>query len=417
MGFHLNEVGVSTRSARVVLLLLMSALLSGCATINQVSQNLSESVSYQDKVTGERTLGLMSEESEISQGAEAQKQIIDDYTKRGLKVDTDPVLLAKLRGMLKSITDVSHRPELPWELHLVETKDQNAFALPGGKVFVLRGIIGGMLKSDDELAGVIAHEVAHIACRHQVKSQAWNMVMPMIQKRARNEVYQASYTTLNEDEADKVGLFYMAMAGRDPQAMVNVWKRADQEMGSHPGNFLYDHSLNATRASKVGALAPVAAKYYAGPGVRYADYKNALEKNDMIARGGFGGDSGLLNILELGLNTYGQYKATKTEQVQRETEQARLAQNLSYARLENVRRADTADGRQSLSSNLTNTSDRTMKSAVVTVSYLDSQNKVLYSENARLSNIAAGRSATCGVYLKNVENAKNVRMDVTYVEF
>jgi predicted Zn-dependent protease len=359
----------------------------------------------------------MSEQEEIEVGEKAKDYHIQQYQEQGALIDNDKETLEKVKTILDRITKVSHRPNLPWEIHVVDTKEANAFALPGGKIFVLKGIVGILVKSDDELAGIIAHEVAHITCRHQVREQTWNLVMPMIQKRARKEIYKASYSTIQEDEADRVGLLYMALAGYDPQSVYNIWKRADMAYGSSPGNYLYDHSLNIDRANKVSQLIPLARNYFVGDGVENANYSNLLLNNELTPRKGFQSDSGLLTVLELGLNTYTQYLKTKNEQVNREQEKAQKESYLRFVRVANVRKQSTTDGYVGLFADVTNLSNTLMKKVTVEVYYLDGANKVLYSETRELANIPSSGRANAGFYLKNVPNYKNISMAATNVEF
>jgi hypothetical protein len=392
-------------------------LVSGCAELDKFAKDVTTGVSYQDSVTGARTLGSASEQKEIEEGEKTVNGITQECQKQGVLVDNDKETLEKIATMLNRITRVSHRPNLPWEVHVVDTKEQNAFALQGGKVFVLKGIIGTMVTSDDELAGVLAHEVAHVTCRHVIKRQTWNMIMPMIQKRAKKDIYQASYTTLQEDEADRVGLLYMALAGYDPQAVYDVWVRADAAYGSNPDNYLYDHSLNRDRASKVSQLVPLAKKYFAGKGVENPDYANLLTNNELTPRRGIQTDSGLLTALELGVNTYSQHLEAKNEETKREKEQARNKSYLQFARVSNVRKQPTADGHIGLFADISNVSNTLMKTATVTVYYVDGDNNVVYSESGQLSNIPSSGTAKTGFYLKNVPNYKNIRVGVTNVEF
>jgi len=402
----------------------LCCLINGCADLDKFvadldksAKGLTNNVSYQDPVTGERTLGLMSEQEEIEQGEKAKNYQIQQYQGRGDLIDNDKETLEKIQTMLDRIIKVSHRPNLPWEIHVVDTKEENAFALPGGKVFVLKGIVGTLVKSDDELAGIIAHEVAHITCRHQVREETWNLVMPMIQKRARKEIYKASYSTIQEDEADRVGLLYMALSGYDPQAVYNIWKQADMAYGSSPGNYLYDHSLNKDRANKVSQLIPLARSYFVGEGVENTNYGNLLLNNELTPRRGFQSDSGLVTVLELGLNTYTQYLDAKKEQVKREHEKSRNESYLRFVRVANVRQQPTSDGYMGLFADVTNLSDTLMKKVMLTVYYLDGADKVLYSEVQELSNIPSSGTANAGFYLRNVPNYKNIGVAVNNVEF
>lgn len=418
-----NVVGF-TKWGRKFFLVVLCCLISGCAEIDKSAKEVTNNISYQDPVTGVRTLGLMSEEQEIDKGKEAESYYIEEYKRQGLSVDHDKQTLEKINTMLNKITKVSHRPNLPWEIHIVDSKEENAFALPGGKIFVLKSILGTLVMSDDELAGVIAHEVAHITCRHPVRGQVWREIMPMIQKRARKEIYQKSYTTINEDEADRVGLLYMALAGYNPEAVYDVWKRADITYGSCPGNYLYDHSLNSDRANKVSQLIPLAKTYFTGNGVENTNYSDLLLNNELVPRRGFQGDSGFLAILELGLNTYSQYLITKNEEVKRENEEVKRERErslkesyLRFVRLSNIRQQPTNDGHVGLFADITNLSNTLMTKVEITIYYLDVANNVLHSEIHILSNIPSSKTMNVGFYVKNVRNCQNIRVGVSSVEF
>lgn len=413
-----------TKWGRRFFLFVLCCLISGCAEIDKSAKEVTNNISYQDPVTGVRTLGLMSEEEEIEEGEKVTSDLIQEFQKQGLSVDDDKDTLEKIRTMLNKITRVSHRPNLPWEIHIADTKEENAFALPGGKIFVLKGILGTLVISDDELAGLIAHEVAHITCRHQVRGQVWREIMPMIQKRARKEIYQASYTTINEDEADRVGLLYMALAGYNPEAVYDVWKRADITYGSRAGNYLYDHSLNSDRANKVSQLIPLAKTYFMGNGVENTNYTDLLLNNELVPRRGFQADTGFLAILELGLNTYSQYLITKNEEVKRENEEVKRERErplkesyLRFVRLSNIRQQPTNDGHVGLFADITNLSNTLMTKVEITIYYLDVANNVLHSEIHILSNIPSSKTMNVGFYVKNVPNCQNIRVGVSSVEF
>jgi predicted Zn-dependent protease len=120
-------------------------------------------------VSGRRELNLVSEAQEAQLGAQAHRQILEDI---GI-YDENPALNQMVTEIGRSVALVSDRPDLPWRFTLLDTPMVNAMALPGGYVYVTRGILERM-NSRDELAGVIAHEISHVAARHgaQRMSQA-----------------------------------------------------------------------------------------------------------------------------------------------------------------------------------------------------------------------------------------------------
>lgn len=132
-------------NARLVFLLVGFCFLVGCAT---------------NPVTGRRELSLMSEGQEIQMGLESDQAIVQSY---GLL--EDPALAAYVESIGERMVPVSHRPDLDFHFRLLDDPVVNAFALPGGYVYITRGILG-YLNSEGALAGVIGHEIGHVTARH-----------------------------------------------------------------------------------------------------------------------------------------------------------------------------------------------------------------------------------------------------------
>jgi len=154
----------------------------------------------------------------------------------------------------------------PWEyrFHLVESKEINAFALPGGNVFMFTGLYTRM-KSEDELAGVMGHELTHVREQHwarmagaQAKRQAglaailglahagglWQSAAGIT-----NTLLSLRYSRKDEDQADALGLQNMVAAGYNPQGMLDLFHTLEEAAGSGGGApaFLADHPLTKTR--------------------------------------------------------------------------------------------------------------------------------------------------------------------------
>lgn len=238
----------------LIALLILAAHLSGCA---------------RNRVTGELDHNYFSEASDIELGQEVQRQAICALREQGVEVDTDSIELIRLRRILDRIVAVSeYADEFPWEVHLAEAPLVNAWCAPGGKIMVFRGLLDrerGLARTDDELAGVLAHEVAHATCRHVSRARSAQLttravllvpylVLSLFVPGAQGlfsvvtsggvSIYMPAYSRSNEREADRVGLIYMAKAGYDPRVMVALWERAaaDDHAGvvstlfaSHPG--------------------------------------------------------------------------------------------------------------------------------------------------------------------------------------
>jgi predicted Zn-dependent protease len=113
--------------------------------------------------TGKRELSLVSQQQEVDLGQQAKGQVVQQF---GLV--ENPALQSYVDGVGKKLAQASERPELPWSFQVVDDAAVNAFALPGGPIFVTRGILAHM-GSEAELAAVLGHEVGHVTARHSAQ--------------------------------------------------------------------------------------------------------------------------------------------------------------------------------------------------------------------------------------------------------
>lgn len=210
---------VLRRLRRAGLALAGLALLTHCAT---------------NPVSNERDFVLVSEAEEVRLGAAAHADVLKTYPAL-----EHPALQTYVAGIGQKLAAVSHRPALVWHFTVVDSPDVNAFALPGGYVYITRGLMA-YLNSEAELAGVIGHEIAHVTARHGVRRQSTATVaglgavlgsifIPGLANEAGATLMQsvaqawvAGYGREHELEADRLGALYLARAGYDPQAMVDV---------------------------------------------------------------------------------------------------------------------------------------------------------------------------------------------------
>ena len=182
-----------------------------------------------------------------------------------------------------------------WEFNLVEDKQVNAWCMPGGKVVVYSGILP-LTKGDTGLAVVVGHEIAHAVAQHGNERMSQGLLTqfggaalgealstrPEATKQLWMTMYGVGvqygaimpYSRLQESEADRLGLIFMAMAGYDPNEAIGFWQRmAAQKGGQSPPEFLSTHPSDTTRIENIRRLLPEAASYYpkaAPAGVRTA---------------------------------------------------------------------------------------------------------------------------------------------------
>ena len=114
-------------------------------------------------VTGKSELSLVSEAQEIQMGKQGAKEV-----EQSIGFYKDPALQAYVADLGKRMAAESERPDLPWEFHVVDDAAVNAFAIPGGFIYVTRGLMAA-INNEAELAGVLGHEIAHVTHRHSVQ--------------------------------------------------------------------------------------------------------------------------------------------------------------------------------------------------------------------------------------------------------
>ncbi|HHQ47354.1 MAG TPA: peptidase M48 Ste24p, partial [Acidobacteria bacterium] len=122
-------------------------------------------------VTGKSQLDLMGEAHELQLG----KSLYPRYTESSLGKVQEPQLQTYVDRVGLRLASVSHRPNLPWEYNAVNDPAVNAYALPGGKISITRGLLSRM-DNEDELAGVLGHETGHVTARHAAVAYTRNML-------------------------------------------------------------------------------------------------------------------------------------------------------------------------------------------------------------------------------------------------
>ena len=185
-------------------------------------------------VTGKQDLVLVSERQEQALGQQAHAQTLQQY-----RVYQDTALQQYVDAVGQRVAAVSHRQDLTFTFTLLDSSEINAFALPGGYIYITRGLLA-YLNSEAELAAVLGHEIGHVTARHGVRqassAQAANIgagVLSIFLPGLRNPGLQQSlgllstavlrgYGREHELEADRLGVEYLAAAGYDRDAMFRV---------------------------------------------------------------------------------------------------------------------------------------------------------------------------------------------------
>lgn len=258
------------RGASLAWAFLAALLLAACYTVPK---------------TGRSSFNFMSVGEEVQLGLSSFDQI-----KRQERISSDAAGNAQVQRVGQRIAaaaaeDIS---AAKWEFVLFENAEPNAFALPGGKVGVYTGILP-ITRDDAGLAAVMGHEVAHVAARHGGERISEQLALSglaaglaiSLQKQdpaVRNLVLVGfgvgttlaavlPHSRMQESEADRIGLIYMAKAGYPPEAAVAFWERFaefNRKRGGQPPAFLSTHPTDEKRIAELRALVPEARRYYAG---------------------------------------------------------------------------------------------------------------------------------------------------------
>jgi predicted Zn-dependent protease len=242
------------RHLLIAICLATTALLPGCATV-------------ENPVTGKAERTVMDERSEIAEGQKAHPQVLATFGEY-----EDPKLQAYVNDVGQRLAKASHRPELDWHFTVLDSPEINAFALPGGYVYITRGIMAYM-ESEADLAGVIGHEIGHVTARHSAQRAtrqqtaglgvlAATILGVVLESRGLRGAagaasqasqgvaagYVAKYSREQELQADKLGAEYLAGINYDPRNMVDVIKLLENQE-----RFAADQARAEGRAQREGS--------------------------------------------------------------------------------------------------------------------------------------------------------------------
>jgi predicted Zn-dependent protease len=234
--------------------------------------------------TGRKQLMLVSEDTAIKSSRQAYAQEMGKYQKEG-KLVTDPRVLERVRTITERLVAqaVKARPDSAkwqWSVQVIdEPKTVNAWCMAGGRMAIYTGLILKVDPTDDELAQVMGHEIAHALANHTAERMSTAMAANagiiaaglMSDKPGQAMAMAAAAATVavklpnsraSENEADQIGIELAAKAGYDPRAAATLWQKMGKVGGGAPPEFLSTHPSDTTRQQRLGALAPKMMQYY-----------------------------------------------------------------------------------------------------------------------------------------------------------
>lgn len=264
---------VIRRYLLVPIMVILAFLIAGCSTV---------------ALTGRRQLHLVSDEEVMSLSRQSFNEYMKTARPSANALNTAMVVRVGTRianaveEYLRSNGRADDIQQFAWEFHLVQDATPNAFCMPGGKIVVNEGILP-YTQTENGLAIVLGHEVAHAVAKHSAERISQQMLVNyggaalgvVLQDRSEltqtiaQQVYGLGsqvgiilpYSRLNESEADRMGLVFAAMAGYNPQEAIPFWQRMSAN-SAHVPEFLSTHPSDNSRIRRLQELMPEAMKYY-----------------------------------------------------------------------------------------------------------------------------------------------------------
>lgn len=250
---------------RQLLTLTLGLVLAGCVA---------------NPMTGRSQLMLVSESQVIAQAGSAYTSTLAPFSKNG-KLDNDPKLKTRIEGITHRLIyqAVKYRPETAkwdWQVAVIdEPKTLNAFCLPGGRMAIYSGLVHHIKASDDEIAQVMAHEIAHALANHGAEKMSNAMAaqgavaIAAAMAGSRNQALvgnvapamaQLGWLLPNsrtaETEADRIGIEIAARAGYDPRAASELWRKMGAANKNGGPEWLSTHPSSDKRMQYLAELAP-----------------------------------------------------------------------------------------------------------------------------------------------------------------
>lgn len=243
-------------------------------------------------LTGRSRLNLVSDDQVLPMAFQAYNEFLTENKSAVLSASSAEAQRVKNIGnkLILSVKNYMNNnnygdliKDYKWEVNVVQSKELNAWCMPGGKIVVYTGLLP-VTKDDAGLATVMGHEIAHAIAGHSAERMSQQMVAQGVgvlgnvatsnnskKQSVFNTLYgvgtplaMLSYGRSQELEADRLGLIFMAMAGYNPQNATAFWQRmsAASQGSQKPPEFLSTHPSDATRIAQIQRILPEAQKYY-----------------------------------------------------------------------------------------------------------------------------------------------------------
>jgi len=244
----------------IIVAALGAAVTAGCETVDTTKAGA---------VGVERHQRMAVSSEEVNAGAQkAYAQMMAEAQKKGA-LDRDAAQVARIKGIVSRLVPQTaafrdDAAKWPWEAHVITLDEVNAWCMPGGKMAIYTGLINKLGATDDELAAVMGHEIAHALREHSREQMSQQAIAQAgigiagalfgVGDLGQNVAGMVADVTLfkpksrgMETEADRIGVELAARAGYNPQAAISLWQKMEKLGGSQPPQFLSTHPSHETR--------------------------------------------------------------------------------------------------------------------------------------------------------------------------
>jgi predicted Zn-dependent protease len=235
-------------------------LVAGCQSVQTTQPGV---------VGVSRSQNMLVSSATVNRSADnAYRKVLSQAQAKG-QLNRDAALLARVRGIAARLIPqtAAFRPDAPgwqWEVNVIASKEVNAWCMPGGKIAVYTGLAEQLQATDDELAAVMGHEIAHALREHGRERASQAMVQGLgiavvgtalgmsggaqdLTQLVIDLTFNLPNSRTDETEADRIGVELAARAGYDPRASVSLWQKMSEIGGSKGPQFLSTHPSHANR--------------------------------------------------------------------------------------------------------------------------------------------------------------------------
>jgi predicted Zn-dependent protease len=244
-----------------ILLVAGTALVAGCHTVETTKESA---------VGVDRQQRMLVSADAVNQSADKAYHDVLAQAQKQNALDRDAATVERVKRIAGRLIPATGalRPDAPgwkWEMHVLSSKEVNAWCMPGGKIAVYTGLVEQLQPTDDELAAVMGHEIGHALREHGREQASRAMVEqlgvgvlgavtgvnPNLAQTVADVTIMLPHSRAQETEADRIGVELAARAGYDPRAAVSLWQKMQKLGGSQPPQFLSTHPSNESRIADV----------------------------------------------------------------------------------------------------------------------------------------------------------------------